>query len=87
MLAGALGALFAWDLSDFERRLRDSAPEDAPALTRRHLIRLCALAVLGLAWSLLRMLYWWRFSLEWLVYAAILAALGISLLIGRMRRP
>ena len=86
MLAGALGALFAWDLADFERRLHDSAPEDAPALVRRHLMRLGMLAAAGLAYSLLRMLYWWKFSLEWVGYAAILSALGLVLLVGWMRR-
>jgi hypothetical protein len=86
MLAGALGALFAWDLSDFERRLRASAPEDAPALVRRHLLRLGVLAAAGLVYSLLGMIYWWKFSLEWVGCAAILSVLGVSLLIGRMQR-
>lgn len=85
MLAGALGALFAWSLADFERRLRASGPEDAPALARRHLLRLGVLAAAGLAYSLLGMIYWWKFSLEWVGYAAILSALDVSLLIGRMR--
>jgi hypothetical protein len=86
MLAGALGALFAWDLSDFERRLHHAAPEDAPALVQRHLMRLGMLAAAGLAYSLLGMLYWWKYSLDWTGYTAILSALGISLLVGRMRR-
>ncbi len=86
MLAGALGGFFAWALADFERRLRDSAPGDVSALTRRHLLRLGLLAALGLAWSLLGMFYWWRFSLEWLGYAAILAGLGVGLLISRSHR-
>jgi len=86
MLAGALGALFAWDLSDFERRLRASAPEDAPALVRRHLLRLGVLAAAGLAYSLLGMIYWWKFSLEWVGYAAILSALGLAQLLGEKMR-
>ena len=85
MLAGALGALFAWDLSDFERRLRASGPEDAPALIQRHLLRLGMLAAAGLAFSLLGMIYWWKFSLEWVGYTAILSALGVSLLVKRVR--
>jgi hypothetical protein len=86
MLAGALGALFAWDLSDFERRLQASGPEDAPSLLQRHLVRLGMLAAAGLAYSLLGMLYWWKFSLEWVGYAALLSALGLALLVGRLRR-
>jgi hypothetical protein len=85
MLAGALGALFAWDLADFERRLRASGPEDAPALEQRHLLRLGMLAAAGLAFSLLGMIYWWKFSLEWVGYIAILSALGVSLLVKRVR--
>jgi hypothetical protein len=86
MLAGALGALFAWDLADFERRLQASAPEDALALVQRHLLRLGLLAAAGLVYSLLGMIYWWEFSQEWAGYAAILSALGIALLIRRVRQ-
>ena len=86
MFAGALGALFAWDLSDFQHRLQDSAPEDASALIQRHLLRLGLLAAAGLASSGLRMLYWWRIFQDGLVYVAILSALGVGLLVGRLRR-
>lgn len=86
MLAGALGTLFAWYVADFERRLRVSAPDDAPGLRTRRLLRLGALTSLVLAWTLLKMVYWWKFSLEWLAYVAILAALGTSYLVLRLQR-
>ena len=86
MLAGALGARFAWDLSGFEHRLRASHPEDASDLVERHLIRLGALASAGLAFSLVGMRLRWQVSLEWTGYAAILSALGIAFLVERLRR-
>lgn len=86
MLGGAVGTLFAWNLADFDHRLRLSAPEDADALRTRHLLRLGALTSLLLAWSVLKMVYWWKFSFEWLAYVAILSALGAAYLINRIGR-
>jgi len=86
MLAGVIGALFAWDLSDFERRLHDSAPEDAAALKRRHLVRLGFVALAGLSYSLIGMLVRWQVSREWIGYAAILSALGVAYILGRGKR-
>ena len=52
MLAGAVSALIAWDLSDFLRRVQDAAPDDeVPGLARRHLIRQSILATVGLLLS------------------------------------
>lgn len=88
MLAGALAALVVWDLSDFQRRLLEAAPqEEAPGLVRRHLLRLALVTAAGLAFSLGGMFYRWRLSFEWAAFLALLAALGLSLLIGRMHRP
>ena len=87
MLAGALGSLFAWDLSDFERRLRAAAPgDDAVGLEHRHLLRLSILAALGFVSSLLGMLFRLEFSFEGVAFLALLAALGLTQLIGRMQR-
>jgi len=87
MLAGAVSALIAWDLSDFLRRVQDAAPEDeVPGLARRHLIRLAILAAVGLVLSLFSMFYKWEVSFEWVVFLAILATLGVTYLVGRVRR-
>ena len=86
MAAGALGALFAWDLSDFSRRLKVSAPDGAYELTQRHLLRLSLLTALALVYSVLRMIYWWEFFLESLAYLGILAALGAAIVAGRIQR-
>jgi hypothetical protein len=87
MLAGALSALVAWDLSDFLRRLLSAAPDDeVSGLTRRHLIRLAIVTAAGLALSLVGMFVRLRFSFEWAALLAILSALGVSLLVKRMQR-
>lgn len=86
MLAGALGALIAWDLSDFLRRLADASPDDETSgLIRRHLIRLLIVTAAGLAFSLIGIFLRLQFSFEWTAFLAILSALGVSLLIRRMR--
>jgi hypothetical protein len=87
MLAGAVGALVTWDLSDFLNRIQQAAPQDeVPALARRHLIRLAIVTGIGLASSLFGMLFHLRFSFEWTAFLAILSALGVAYLIGRIPR-
>lgn len=87
MLAGAVGALVTWDLSDFLNRVREAAPEDeVPGMARRHLIRLAIVTGIGLASSLFGMFFHLQFSFEWTAFLAILSALGVAYLIGRIRR-
>ncbi|RJP48663.1 MAG: hypothetical protein C4583_13865 [Anaerolineaceae bacterium] len=87
MLAGAVGALVTWDLSDFRHRVQEAAPEDEIAgLARRHLLRLAIVTGLGLAFSLFGMFFRLQFSFEWTAFLAILSALGVAYLIGRIRR-
>lgn len=85
MFAGAVGALFAWDLSDFKRRLDVSAPEGAADVVQRHLIRVAFISGVGLIYSLLRMVYWWEVYADALAYLSMLAAAGASLVWGRKR--
>lgn len=85
MFAGAVGALFAWDLAEFKYRLGLSTPEGAAAVIQRHLIRLALISGLGLVYSLLRMFYWWEIYTEGLAYLSMLAAAGASLLFGRKK--
>jgi hypothetical protein len=87
MLAGAIGALFAWDLTEFDRRVIQAAREDdVPGLERRHLIRLTFVAGAGFLFSLVGMLVRLQFSFEWAGFLAILAALGVTQLVAWMRR-
>lgn len=88
MLAGALSALIAWDLSDFLRRLTVAAPDDeVSSLARRHLLRLIVVSAAGLALSLFGMFFRLQLSFEWAAFLAILSALGVSLLVKRMQAP
>lgn len=87
MLAASLSALIAWDLSDFMRRAANASPEDdLPALTRRHLARLMIVTAAGLILSLAGMIARLEFSFEWAVFLALLAALGVTQLVGWMRK-
>ena len=87
MLAGAVGAVCAWDLAEFERRLHQASSEDDVAgLTRRHLLRLTFVAGAGFLLSLFGMLVRLQFTFEWAAFLAILAALGVTQLVTRMRR-
>jgi hypothetical protein len=87
MLAGAVGALFAWDLSEFDRRMLLAAREDdLPGLERRHLLRLTILAGAGFVFSLVGSFLTLEFSFEWAAFLALLAALGVTQLVARMRK-
>jgi len=86
MFAGVLGALFAWDLSEFKHRLTTSAPDGTAAVIQRHLIRLGLISGLGLVYSLLRMFYWWTIYTDGLAYLSMLSAVGVSLVWGWARR-
>jgi hypothetical protein len=87
MLAGALGALIAWDLADFTRRIGDASDDDdVVAMTRRHLLRLIIVTAIGLALSLTGMIARLEFSFEWTAFLALLAALGVTQLVGWMKK-
>src|SRR5262245_20559489 len=88
MLLGALGALLGWDLSDFARRLSYAAPtDDISGMERRHLARAGIVAVLGfgLAW-LSVVIRINRLAFEPAVGLVLLAALGLTRLVMRLRR-
>jgi hypothetical protein len=88
MLLGALGGLLGWDLSDFARRLRYAAPtDDIRGLERRHLARVGVVAALGfgIAW-LSVVIQINRLAFEVAVGLVLLAALGLTRLVVRLRR-
>ena len=87
MLAGAMGALMAWDWAEFSRRIRLSdLDDDARGLERSHLLRLLIVAGAGFLFSVIGMIARMEFSFEWSAFLALLAALGVTQLIARMRR-
>jgi hypothetical protein len=88
MLLGALGGLLGWDLSDFARRLRYAAPtDDIAGMERRHLERAGIVAVLGFGIALLSLVIRiTRVAFEVAVGLVLLAALGLTRLVMRLRR-
>jgi hypothetical protein len=88
MLLGALGGLLGWDLSDFARRLSYAAPtDDIAGMERRHLARAGIIAALGfgLAW-LSHVIRINRLAFEVAVGLVLLAALGLTRLVMRLRK-
>lgn len=92
MFAGAVGGLFAWDLSDFMRRLRFALEKGAPgqydelkSLERHHLARLALVALTGILLASLSMLVRLAFSFEWIVLLALATALGAVQLVAWLR--
>jgi len=88
MLLGALGGLLGWDCSDFARRLSYAAPtDDIQGLERRHLARVGVVAVLGfgLAWLSI-VIHVRRLAFEVAVGLVLLAALGLTRLVIRLRK-
>ncbi len=88
MLLGALGGLLGWDLSDFARRLSYAAPtDDIVGMERRHLARVSVVAALGLGIALLSLVIRInRLAFEVAVGLVLLAALGLTRLVMRLRK-
>jgi hypothetical protein len=87
MIAGALGGLLAWDLSDFMRRLRYAhISDDKRALERRHLIRVTIVALIGMSLASIAMLVRLEFTLEWMMLLALVGVLGVTQLVAWLRR-
>ena len=87
MFAGAIGALLAFDLTDFRDRLRYAASDDERRFVEaRHLRRLSLLALVGFALASLAMLIRVQFSFEWAALLSVIVALGLTQLIGWSRR-
>ncbi|GAB4422354.1 MAG: hypothetical protein Kow002_11680 [Anaerolineales bacterium] len=87
MLAGAIGGLLAWDLTDFMRRTRLAADiTDLPGLERRHLARVTIVALLGLGLASISMIMRVEFTFEWIMLLAAVAVFGITQLAGWLRR-
>lgn len=88
MLLGALGGLLGWDLSDFAQRLRFAAStDDIQGMERRHLARVGIVAALGGALAILSVVIQVRrLAFEVAVGLILLAALGLTRLVIRLRR-
>ena len=87
MIAGALGGLQAWDLSDFMRRLQFvHFTDDKRGLERRHLTRVTIVALAGLLLASIAMLVRLEFTLEWMMLLALIGVLGVTQLVTWLRR-
>ncbi|GAB4505707.1 MAG: hypothetical protein Fur0043_27040 [Anaerolineales bacterium] len=92
MFAGALGGLFAWDLSDFMRRLRFALEKGSPGqydemkrLERQHLARLALVALIGILLVTFSTFVRLTLSFEWIVFLALAAVLGTLQVIAWLR--
>lgn len=87
MLTSSLFALYAWDLTDFRRRLHLApADEDSRGLERRRLARLSLLALASLALVSLALYAQAQFTFEWGVFLVIVIVFGLTQLAGWFRR-
>jgi hypothetical protein len=87
MLAGPVFALFAWELTEFQQRLRFSAiDDDTPGLERRHIARLSVVAFIGLLLVSLVLFLQEKFTFEWGIFLVIVAVLGLFQLVSWFRR-
>jgi len=86
-LAGVLGALLAWDLTDLRVRLNLAASsDDLGPLERGHLGRLGLITLIGMLLASVAMIAQLRFSFEWGILLALAGTLGVTQLIGWLRR-
>ena len=86
MLAGAVFALFAWDMSDFLQRLKWIAvDDDIRGMERRHIARVSLLSIASLLLASAALYWQIRFTFEWGVFLVIVILLGLMQLIGWFR--
>lgn len=87
MIAGALGGLLAWDLTDFIRRLQFvHFTDDKGSLERRHLLRVTIVALAGVLLASIAMWVRLEFTLEWMMLLALVGVLGVTQLVAWLRR-
>jgi hypothetical protein len=87
MFAGAIFALFAWDLSDFRSRLTFmSKHENTHDIERRHIARISLLALAGLIFASITMLVRAKFNFEWMVLLVAFALFGLTQLVSWFKR-
>jgi hypothetical protein len=79
MFAGVLSSLLAWDLIEFRHRLRFATVDsNVPSMEKRHFLHLSILAIVGIILELLITFVHLQFSFGWLVFLALVAAIGLT---------
>lgn len=87
LFSGAVFALFAWDMTDFRRRMRSiAADDDSHGMERRHIARISLLSLAGLFLASITMLVRVQFTFEWGALLVLVVLLGLSQLVGWFRR-
>jgi len=87
MFSGGIFALFAWDMTDFRRRMSSIAADDnARGMERRHIARISLLSLAGLLLASIAMLVRVQFSFEWGALLVFVILLGLGQLVGWLRR-
>lgn len=87
LFAAGIFALFAWDMTDFRQRLVLMAKNDnTRGVERRHLLRVCLLALAGMALASITMLLRWQFTFEWGIFLVAVILLGLGQLVGWFRK-
>jgi hypothetical protein len=87
MLIAVIYALFAWDLTDFDRRLTLASPDDdRAALERDHLTRLIPIFFISILVSVGDLGLRIRFTFEWALGLIVLSIGGISAMLWWLRR-
>jgi hypothetical protein len=87
MIAGVIFALFAWDLTEFRRRLRYIAPDDdLRGMERRHLARISIVILAGLFLVTCALFLQLHFTFEWGVLLVLVILLGLAQLAVWFRR-
>lgn len=87
MFGGMIFALFAWDLTEFQQRIKSlPAREDIRGMERRHLVRISLLALAGLLIASLFMFMRGEFTWEWRMYVLGVFLLGSLQIAAWMRR-
>jgi len=85
LLASAIFVLLAWDLAEFNIRLRKASPkDDIASLEKRHLVRLTLLALTGGILSAVALTLRLTLSFEWLVILIFFAVWGLGRMVDRL---
>ncbi len=87
MFSGMIFVLFAWNLTEFQRKLKFALPrDDIKAMIRRHLARISLLALAGLLLASLLMALRGQIPSEWGPFMLGVFLLSLFQLIGWFRR-
>ncbi|HNN13614.1 MAG TPA: hypothetical protein PKL78_08655 [Anaerolineales bacterium] len=88
MFGGAIFALLAWDLTEFQRKMKFMpAREDIRGMERRHLMRISLVTLIGLGLASIFMLLRGQIDTEWSLYVLSVGLLEALQMFGWLGRP